>query len=252
MFVTGGDDDVLLQGRPEIGIERGDVDGVRHDESSLPRMPLEGFDTQLRIDDRHHGSTIRLRTRELKSRWTRMTWTAARLHSMESIVLLCTDGSDVSIKALRSSLPILAPPDRIIVVTVESPTDPELTTGTGFSGRSSEDLSEQIATSGDYVAKQRLDATIDALGLDDVELMALVGQPGEAICELAASLPATAIVMGTSGRTRIPSRHDRFDVRSCRPPRSVPGGRARCRPALTESTEQPAPRARRATRRRPT
>ena len=128
VLVTGGDDDVFLHRRPEVGIERRNVDGVRHDESSLPRMPLEGFDTQLRIDDSHHGSTIRLRARELKSRWTRMTWTAARLHSMESIVLLCTDGSDVSIKALRSSLPILAPPDRIIVVTVESPTDPELTT----------------------------------------------------------------------------------------------------------------------------
>jgi len=120
---------------------------------------------------------------------------------MESILLLCTDGSDVSIKALRSSLPILAPADRMIVVTVESPTDPELTTGTGFSGRSSEDLSDQIATSGDFVAKQHLDATVDALGLDDVELMALVGEPGKAICELAASLPAAAIVMGTSGRT---------------------------------------------------
>jgi nucleotide-binding universal stress UspA family protein len=119
---------------------------------------------------------------------------------MESIVLLCTDGSDVSIKALRSSLPILAPPDRMIVVTVESPADPELTIGTGFSGRSSEDLSEQIATSGDFVAKQHLEATVDALGLDDVELMALVGKPGEAICELAAELPATAIVIGTSGR----------------------------------------------------
>ena len=39
------------------------------------------------------------------------------------------------------------------------------------------------------------------IGLDDVELMALVGEPGKAICELAASLPAAAIVMGTSGRT---------------------------------------------------
>ena len=119
---------------------------------------------------------------------------------MESIVLLCTDGSDLSIEALRDSLPVLAPADRTIVVTVESPTDPELITGTGFWGRSGDDLSEQIETSGDYVAKQHVEATVAALGLDDVEVIALVGQPGEAICELAASLPATVIVVGTSGR----------------------------------------------------
>jgi len=120
---------------------------------------------------------------------------------MESIVLLCTDGSDLSNEALRESLPVLAPADRTIVVTVESPTDPELITGTGFRGRSGDDLSEQIETSGDYVAKQHVDATVAALGLHDVEVMALVGQPGEAICKLAASLPATAIVVGTSGRS---------------------------------------------------
>ncbi len=119
---------------------------------------------------------------------------------MESIALLCTDGSDLSIQALRDSLPILAPTDRTIVLTVESPTDPELITGTGFRGRWADDLSEQIETSGDYVAKQHVDAAVEALGLDDVEVMALVGQPGEAICELATSLPATVIVVGTSGR----------------------------------------------------
>jgi nucleotide-binding universal stress UspA family protein len=119
---------------------------------------------------------------------------------MESIVLLCTDGSELSIDALRDSLPILAPADRTIVVTVEPYMDPELITGTGFRGRSGDDLAEQIETSGDYAAKQHVDATVEALGLEDVEVMALVGQPGEAICELATSLPATAIVVGTSGR----------------------------------------------------
>ncbi|MGA7756979.1 MAG: universal stress protein [Ilumatobacteraceae bacterium] len=120
---------------------------------------------------------------------------------MESIVLLCTDGSDVSIEALRSSLPVLAPADRTIVVVVELPADTKLITGTGFSGRSGEDLSAQIETSGDVAAKHILDTTVEALGLDDVELMALVGKPGPAICELAASLPASVIVIGTSGRS---------------------------------------------------
>ncbi len=39
------------------------------------------------------------------------------------------------------------------------------------------------------------------LGLGDVEIMAIVGRPGPAICELAASLEATAIVIGSSGRS---------------------------------------------------
>ena len=39
---------------------------------------------------------------------------------METITLLCTDGSDVAVEALRSSLPILAPTDRTIVVTVDA------------------------------------------------------------------------------------------------------------------------------------
>jgi nucleotide-binding universal stress UspA family protein len=120
---------------------------------------------------------------------------------MESIVLLCTDGSEVAIEALRASLPVLAPTDRTIVVTVESDTHPELTIGNGFSGRSTDDLSDRIVTTGDIAAKQILDATVEALGLHDVEITAIVGDPGEAICELARALPATAIVIGTSGRT---------------------------------------------------
>lgn len=120
---------------------------------------------------------------------------------MDSIVLLCTDGSDVAVEALRSSLPILAPADRTIVVTVQSPADPELTTGNGFAGWSSHDLSDQIETTGDIAAKQILDVTVAALDLGDVEIMAIVGKPGPAICDLAAELQATAIVIGTSGRS---------------------------------------------------
>lgn len=121
---------------------------------------------------------------------------------MDSIVLLCTDGSDVAIEALRSSLPLLAPTDRRIVVTVESPVATATETGTGFwLGPSSSGSSAQIETTGDVLAKRILDETVAALGLEDVELMAVVGEPGEAICDLAESLPASVIVIGTSGRS---------------------------------------------------
>ena len=120
---------------------------------------------------------------------------------MASTVLLCTDGSDVSIDALRAALPLLAPADRTIIVTVESSVDADTTTGTGFTSQdSAPDLADQIETSGDRRAKQILDATVAALDIDDVELMAIVGRPGYAICELAESLSASVVVVGTSGR----------------------------------------------------
>ena len=123
---------------------------------------------------------------------------------MASLVMLCTDGSDGAIQALGASLPILAPADRTVVVTVESPADPEFTTGTGFTGRVGDDLSAQIETSGDRAAAQHVVDTVAALGLDDpflgVEVMAIVGRPGPAICDLATELEATAIVIGSSGR----------------------------------------------------
>ena len=120
---------------------------------------------------------------------------------MASLTLLCTDGSDGAVEALRASLPILAPADRTIVLTVELSTDPERNVGTGFAGRAADDLSDQIETGGDRVAKEIIDHTVDVLGLGDVEIMAIVGRPGPAICELAASLGATAIVIGSSGRS---------------------------------------------------
>lgn len=120
---------------------------------------------------------------------------------MESIALLCTDGSDLAIEALQTALPLLAPTDRTIVMTVEPDLDPELTTGTGFSGLASADLSAQIETTGDIAAKHHVDAAVDALGLHDAEIAAVVGKPGEAICALAESISASVIVMGTSGRS---------------------------------------------------
>ena len=120
---------------------------------------------------------------------------------MASIMLLCTDGSDVSIDALRTALPLLAPADRTIIVTVESSVAVDTITGTGFTSKGpTSDLDEQIETSGDRQAKQILDSTAAALGRDDAELMAIVGRPGHAICELAESLPARVVVVGTSGR----------------------------------------------------
>ena len=126
---------------------------------------------------------------------------AARLDDMNSIVLLCTDGSDAAIEALRTCGPLLASGERTILVTVQSAVDPHAEAGAGFTlTTASPDDDPQIVTGGDRVAKQHLERTAAALGVgDDVELTSVVGRPGQAICDLAAALPASVVVMGTSG-----------------------------------------------------
>lgn len=117
-------------------------------------------------------------------------------------VLLCTDGSELATIALRSALPVLAPADRLVLLTVESVVDPNHQTGTGFTiVQGSAEGQEQIQTSGDRAAKAALDDTVAALGIEGAELMAKAGEPGKTICAVAAALPADVIVMGTSGRT---------------------------------------------------
>ena len=120
---------------------------------------------------------------------------------MASTVLLCTDGSDVSIEALRAAIPLLAPAERTVLVTVESSVAVDTTTGSGFTiDESTDDVGGLIETTGDLAAMRILEETRDALDLDDLELMAIVGRPGRAICELAVDLSATVVVIGTSGR----------------------------------------------------
>jgi nucleotide-binding universal stress UspA family protein len=117
-------------------------------------------------------------------------------------VLLCTDGSDLSIQALRDALPVLAAADRCALLTVESIVDPNFQTGNGFTLRAdTPGGDEQIETSGDREAKRILDLTVAALGLDDVDLLARAGTPGETICDVAVSMSADVIVIGTHGRS---------------------------------------------------
>lgn len=117
-------------------------------------------------------------------------------------VLLCTDGSELATTALRNALPALAPAGRTVVLTVQTLVDPDHETGTGFTISPTSPHDEaQIKTTGDRAAKKVLDDTIAALGIEGAELMTKSGKPGEVICEVAASMHADVIVMGTNGRT---------------------------------------------------
>ncbi len=124
---------------------------------------------------------------------------------MTTTILLCTDGSDLSEEALRAGLAVLARPDRYVVVTVvDGPSPDALVDVSGMAGAT--------MTEDQFEARQRAafadgDATVahavQALGLAGAETRVVEGEAGLAICELAEELGATAVVVGSHGRSGI-------------------------------------------------
>jgi nucleotide-binding universal stress UspA family protein len=120
-----------------------------------------------------------------------------------AVILLCTDGSPAAGRALAAGLQVLGPTDRVVVTTVIEPPDPTLVTGTGIAGgvMTPEEAAQDDAEVRD-AAQALLDETTRTLGLD-AETMIIEGRPGPAICDLAAELPASVVVLGTHGRSGI-------------------------------------------------
>lgn len=116
-------------------------------------------------------------------------------------ILLCTDGSDLAIAALRRGLAVVARGGRVVIATVVEMTAPMDVVGTGFAGgivspeQAMRDDQAQVAAGEEILANTR-----DALGLSTAELTVLDGTPGPALVDLAAQLPAAVIVIGTRGR----------------------------------------------------
>lgn len=149
--------------------------------------------------------------------------------STPTTVLLCTDGSDLALSAIRQGIALLAPPARTVVLTVAPPVDPTLVTGTGFAGGvmsldDKNDLMEAQRKSAEGI----LADTVAALGLTGVETLVEFGDPGHTICQIAERLPASVVVLGTHGRGGIKraimgSTSDHV-VRHCACPVLVQGG----------------------------
>ena len=120
---------------------------------------------------------------------------------MTSPVLVCTDGSDLSIAALGTGLALLRPGLPVVIVTVIDEPDVSLVTGTGLAGGvvspAEFELMGTVATS---AANAVLAHTSSSLGLEGAPSHVLEGRPGPAICQLAVDLSAQAIVMGSRGR----------------------------------------------------
>ena len=115
-------------------------------------------------------------------------------------MLLCSDGSELALAALSRGLPLLAPADRIVVATVVDVVHPMDVVGTGMAGGVlSPAEAERMDADRSEAGRRALDATCEHLGLSDAETVVLTGGAGPAICDLAGSLAATVVVVGTRG-----------------------------------------------------
>ena len=124
---------------------------------------------------------------------------------MTSLTMLCTDGSELATQALAAGLGVLAPAERTLVVTVVEPVDASLVYGaSGLAGGviSEEQYTDTVDSRRD-AAEAILREAITALGLDgdaSVESVVVEGEPGRALCDLAAERGASVLVAGSRGR----------------------------------------------------
>ncbi len=116
-------------------------------------------------------------------------------------MLLCSDGSDLSVKALAAGVALLGREASYSVVTVADTPDRTLLDGSGFAGGvvSPEEYDRETEAAAES-ARSMVTSTIDALGLPGADPLVIGGEPGPAICRLASELSAAAIVIGSRGR----------------------------------------------------
>lgn len=116
-------------------------------------------------------------------------------------MLLCTDGSEAADHALRAGLALLAPADRVVVLTtVEEPAvvlpyDASGLAGAAMSAQQITDLQDELVKAGQEV----VDRVATGLGLESAERKVVIGDPARAIVDHANEIGATVIVMGSRG-----------------------------------------------------
>src|SRR5690349_14688886 len=108
---------------------------------------------------------------------------------MDAPVLCCTDGSDLSLDAVRTGLDLLGGSLRVVLLTAISDVDPTLVTGTGMAGGTmSSDEHDKYEEQKLVDAKAVLTAASTELGLDPGNAVVVRGSAGAAICAHAAEI----------------------------------------------------------------
>jgi nucleotide-binding universal stress UspA family protein len=120
---------------------------------------------------------------------------------MPGPIVLCADGSEHSDHALRAGLAIVGKTFGFVLVTVVNPPDPSLVVGTGMaSGAMTPEEFDALEVAVHDEGAEILQHTIDAVGLTDVETKTLTGEAATSICDYAAEIGASAIIIGSRGR----------------------------------------------------
>jgi nucleotide-binding universal stress UspA family protein len=117
-------------------------------------------------------------------------------------IVLCTDGSDASNRALAAGLAVLDSAVDVVIVSVADEADPMLLTGTGTAGGTmSPDDFDRLVRDLEAEAENAVRATAAFLDRGDATTRVLPGgSAGASLCEFAQEVSARALVLGTRGR----------------------------------------------------
>ena len=120
---------------------------------------------------------------------------------MASPILLCTDGSNEAMVALSAGLDLVGRDHELVLVTVMNAPDEASLAGSGHAGPdlTLEEYDDKIGQARDTASSTIIEAR-GQLALAGAEVRTLEGDPGAAICQLAAELSASAIIVGSRGR----------------------------------------------------
>jgi nucleotide-binding universal stress UspA family protein len=122
-------------------------------------------------------------------------------------LIVATDGSELAIRAAAEGLALAKPADKVLVVSVADLIDPSLAedaTGHAAASMTHEDVEAQH---GEARAEGRAAVDLTAKDLHflesapgDIETRVIEGEPGPALCRLAADVGASAVILGSRGR----------------------------------------------------
>jgi nucleotide-binding universal stress UspA family protein len=119
-------------------------------------------------------------------------------------LLLCTDGSEEAVGALSAGLDLVGRDHHLVLVTVMDAPDEASLVGSGHAGPDlSPERYEMQVTQARDSATAAIESARAELGISEAEVRILQGDPGTAICQLAAELSARAVLVGSRGRGRL-------------------------------------------------
>lgn len=117
-------------------------------------------------------------------------------------VLVCTDGSEHALSAVRSGLALVPAEVPVVIVMVVDGPHAFAMTGSGHAGPvMSEEEFDRATQEAIASTEAAMASTATAIGRPDAPTTALEGDAGPAICHYASEVGARAIVMGSRGQS---------------------------------------------------